>query len=80
MQCVVKNKVSLYARKRFVSVKNQEGAFWFKIFGKKLHSAEKPKAGTLWELPSTLARMKICGLVRDSNPRSPASQASENPV
>ena len=49
-----------------------------KIFRKRSHSAKKPKGGT-FGLPSYFGRIRIfCGSVRDSNPRSPASQTPEN--
>ena len=42
------------------------------------HGAEKTAKGGPFGLPSTFGRLKVCGLVRDSNPRSPASQPPEN--
>ena len=45
-----------------------------RYFSKKSHSAEKnPKRGP-FGLASTFESIKNCGLVRESNPRSPASQ------
>ena len=38
---------------------------------------KKPQRGP-FGLPSTFGSIKICGLVRDSNPRSSASQTPEN--
>ena len=41
---------------------------------KKSHSAEKNPKGGPFGLASTFGSIKTCGLVRESNPRSPASQ------
>ena len=45
----------------------------FDNFRKKSHSAKKTQRGTLWSRPY-FWKHKKCGLVRESNPRSPASQ------
>ena len=48
-------------------------------FSEKSHSAEKNPKAVPFGLPSTFGSIrKFCGLVRDSNPRSPASQTPEN--
>ena len=46
----------------------------FENFEKKSRSAEKKPKGTLWSLLYFWKHKQICGLVRESNPRSPASQ------
>ena len=51
--------------KRFVSAENPGKEF----------SLEKIEGGTLWP-PATCANISILGLVRDSNPCTPASQTS----
>ena len=46
-----------------------------KIFEKKSHSAEKkPKGGTVWPRLYFWKHKQICGLVGESNSRSPVSQ------
>ena len=45
----------------------------FENFEKKSHSAKKPK-GEPFGLASTFGSIKKIGLVRESNPRSPASR------
>ena len=47
----------------------------FENFRRKSHSGEKkPQGGTLWSRLYFWKHKQICGLVRESNPRSPASQ------
>ena len=60
--------------KRFVSAKNKQGTLWFKKFREKLHIAETPIVRTIWT-PLYFCMHKQFGLVRDSNPRTSASQS-----
>ena len=46
----------------------------FNNFRKNSHSAEKNPTGGPFVLASSFGRLKVCGLVRKSNPGSPASQ------
>ena len=50
----------------------------FQTFSEKCRIAPKKRKEGLFGLPSIFGCIKICGLVRDSNPRSPASQTPEN--
>ena len=54
----------------------QGGTLWWnsKIFEKSRIVPKKPKGRTLWSRLYFWKHKKICGSVRESNPRSPASQ------
>ena len=65
--------------KRFYKPKTSKNArgyplIEFENFQKKSHSAEKKLKGDPLVSPLFLEALKKCGLVRESNPRSPASQ------
>ena len=45
-----------------------------RLFSKKVALCRKKTKGGPFSLASTFGSIKICGLVRESNPRSPASQ------
>ena len=71
--------MAIHARKMLCSCKKSKGALLSKKFrGKKPHGTETNKEGP-FSLPSTIASLKKIGLVRDSNPRSPAYRTLENP-
>ena len=48
-------------------------------FSEKCRIVLKNRKGGPFGLPSTFGSIKMCGLVRDSNPRFPVSQTPENP-
>ena len=74
--------MALYTRKNipFVSTKYQRGILRLKNFGKKSHSAEKNTKGDPLVFNFLLQVLKIFGLVRGSNPRTPVSQTSATPT
>ena len=78
-QVVFISKAQKYSR--INNWKNLEKFFFKKkgIWKKMSHSAEKNAKGGPFGLPSTFGSIKNCGLVRDSNTRSPASKTPENP-